>query len=109
MAERPAAEEEVAFIEDVAAYLAGRSPDECIKLLQTQHTKLQQTESRLLQQRARLQTREPEIKKALDMVKLLQAKQARAQPPQRLGRRALTSSPRLLFSTGHGGGAARGL
>ena len=103
-------EEEVSFIEDVAAHLAGRSPDECIKLLQAQHTKLSQTESRLLQQRARLQTREPEIKKALDMVTLLQAKQARAQPPDARGD---ASSPlrRVASSSraGHRGGAARGL
>lgn len=53
------------------AFLEGKDPDAVVKALHERYQQYKLVEARLLQNRVRLQAKLPDIKKALDTVKLL--------------------------------------
>ena len=59
------------FIEDVESFLDGKDPDVVVRALQERYQQYKLVEAKLLQNRVRLQAKLPDIKKALDTVKLL--------------------------------------
>eukprot|EP00898_Chlorokybus_atmophyticus_P008164 jgi/Chlat1/8349/Chrsp80S07783 len=63
------------FIEDVEKWLDGREADIAIQQLNNNYQQYKLAESKLLQQRVALQSKLIDINKALDVVKLLQAKE----------------------------------
>jgi prefoldin alpha subunit len=61
------------FIDDVGQYLEGKeSVDQALRELQEQYQQFKRVESRLQQQRMRLEQKVPEIERALASVKLLE-------------------------------------
>ncbi|KAK9909245.1 hypothetical protein WJX75_009392 [Coccomyxa subellipsoidea] len=67
------------FIEDVAAYLEGRTADEAIKQLNDNYQNYKLIEQELQQSRLRLIAKIPEIQKALTAVDMLMKKQEEGQ------------------------------
>merc|ERR1712054_7766 len=59
------------FIEDVDTFMKDKDPEAVCRALQERHQQYKLVEARLLQNRVRLQTKLPDIKKALDTVTLL--------------------------------------
>lgn len=59
------------FIEDVGVYLQGRTADEAIQQLNEHYRRYKLEETRLLQRRVYNLSKQPEIKKTLDIVNLL--------------------------------------
>eukprot|EP00193_Tetraselmis_chui_P014689 CAMPEP_0177776118 /NCGR_PEP_ID=MMETSP0491_2-20121128/14525_1 /TAXON_ID=63592 /ORGANISM="Tetraselmis chuii, Strain PLY429" /LENGTH=179 /DNA_ID=CAMNT_0019294853 /DNA_START=341 /DNA_END=880 /DNA_ORIENTATION=- len=69
------------FVEDVGAFLAekGGSSDSVLKEMNATYRRYKMVEQQLLQRRMRLETKLPDIKKALDMVTLLLEKKEAAE------------------------------
>lgn len=62
------------FIEDVAKFMEGKSVDTVLEGLNEQHRRFKMLEGQMMQRKARLMTKLPEIQKALDIVNTLVAK-----------------------------------
>jgi len=62
------------FISDVPGALGGRDPGALLQELQAQYQNYKMLEQRLMQARQRMQTKVPDIQKALDMIVLLMEK-----------------------------------
>eukprot|EP00197_Chlamydomonas_leiostraca_P011308 CAMPEP_0202864280 /NCGR_PEP_ID=MMETSP1391-20130828/4586_1 /ASSEMBLY_ACC=CAM_ASM_000867 /TAXON_ID=1034604 /ORGANISM="Chlamydomonas leiostraca, Strain SAG 11-49" /LENGTH=187 /DNA_ID=CAMNT_0049544011 /DNA_START=87 /DNA_END=651 /DNA_ORIENTATION=- len=62
------------FIDDVAKFMQGKSVDTVLEGLNEQHRKFKLLEGQMMQRKARLMTKLPEIQKALDIVKAMIAK-----------------------------------
>jgi hypothetical protein len=62
------------FIESVEDFLRDKTPDEAIRLLNSTYQQYKLIESKLLQRRANMMTKLPDIKQALKIVNFLIAK-----------------------------------
>ncbi|KAK9813866.1 hypothetical protein WJX73_002460 [Symbiochloris irregularis] len=67
------------YIKDVAEYLQGRSTDEVLQTMSRNLSAYSSIEAELLQQKARMMGKIPDIKKSLAIVELLQRKQDEGQ------------------------------